>query len=207
MELKGDCRYFPGDRPCRSHKEQGISCSGCQHYSPVEHKILIIKLGAMGDVLRTTALLSPLKKKFPNSAVTWITLTPSLDLFLGNPLVHEVLDYRHDALPRILSEKFDLVINPDADKLSSSLAALARGKKKLGFGLDSQGMVFCFNKEAERWLEMGAFDHLKKANGLTYQEIILNLCQLPKEEHPLILHLLPEELAMGENFAAEHFLS
>jgi ADP-heptose:LPS heptosyltransferase len=206
MELKGDCRYFPGDRPCRFHKEQGISCPGCQHYSPVEHKILIIKLGAMGDVLRTTALLSPLKKKFPNSAVTWVTLTPSLDLFLGNPLVQEVLDYRHDALARILTEEFDLIINPDADKLSSSLAALARGKKKLGFGLDSQGTVFCFNKEAERWLEMGAFDHIKKANRLTYQEIILDLCHLPKEEHPIVLHLLPEESAIGEKFAAEHFL-
>lgn len=206
MELKSDCRYFYGDRPCKFHKEKGISCSDCSHYSPVRHKILISKLGALGDVLRTTSILSPLKKKFPDSAITWITLTPSLDLFLGNPLVYEVLDYRYDALPRILTEEFDLIINPDAEKLSSSLAVLARGKKKLGFGLDSRGMVFCFNKEAEMWLEMGAFDHLKKANRLTYQEIVLNLCQLPKEDHPIVLHLLPEELAFGEKFASERLL-
>jgi heptosyltransferase-2 len=206
MKLKRDCRHFPGDRPCRFHKEQGISCPDCNYYSPVKHKILIIKLGAMGDVLRTTSLLTPLKKQFPESAVTWVTLTPSVDLFLGNPFVDEVLDYCHDALPRILAEEFDLIISPDADKLSSSLAALARGKKKLGFGLDSRGLVSCFNKEAERWLEMGAFDHLKKANRLTYQEIILTICQLPKGKHPIILRLLPDELAVGDAFVSEHRL-
>jgi len=160
----------------------------------------------MGDVLRTTALLAPLRKKFPESAITWVTLPPSLDLFLGNPLVYEVLDYRSEALPRILTEEFDLILNPDAEKLSSSLAVLARGREKLGFGLDARGTVFCFNKEAERWLEMGAFDHRKRANQSTYQEIVLNICQLPNQEGPLVLHLLPEEVALGETFASEHLL-
>ncbi len=207
MKLKRNCRYFPGDRPCKFHKEKGIICSDCPYYSPINHKILIIKLGAMGDVLRTTAILTPLKKKFPNSTITWVTLTSSLDLFQGNPYVNEVLDYRHDALPRIMTEEYDLIINPDTDKLSSSLATLARGKKKLGFGLDSKGVVFCFNPEAELWLEMGAFDDLKKNNRLTYQEIILNICQLPKEDYPIVLNLLPEELEIGKRFASENLLS
>ena len=206
MKLKSDCRHFPGDRPCKFHKEKGTSCSDCLHYAPIDHKILIIKLGAMGDVLRTTAILSPLKKKFPNSTVTWVTLTPSLDLFLGNPFVNEVLDYCYDALPRIMAEEYDLIINPDADKLSASLTVLARGRKKLGFGMDQQGVIFCFNQEAEIWLKMGAFDDLKKANQLTYQEILLNICQLPREDYPIVLKLLPEELELGKRFASEHLL-
>lgn len=207
MRLKCDCRYFPGDRPCRFHKETGICCPECSHYAPVTQKILIIKLGAMGDVLRTTALLSPLKRKYPQSHITWVTLTPSLDFFLGNTLVDTVLDYRFDALPRLLGEEYDLVINPDAEKLSASLARAARGKEKLGFGLDEHGAIVPLNPEAEHWLEMGAFDELKKANASTYQELILDLCRLPRSAHPIILTLSPQERAYGVRFAQEHGLS
>lgn len=207
MRLKPDCRHFPGDRPCRFHKESGTCCPECPHYASSTQKILIIKLGAMGDVLRTTALLQPLKKRYPESHITWVTLTPSLAFFAGNGLVDAVLDYRFDALPRLLTEEYDLVLNPDAEKLSAALASLARGKEKLGFGLDGQGAVFAFNPEAEHWLEMGAFDDWKKANTSTYQEIILRLCRLPQSAHPLILSLSPQERDIGIRFAQAHGLS
>lgn len=207
MKLHIDCRHFPGDRPCTFHKGKGTSCPDCPHYAPVTNKILIIKLDAMGDVLRTTAILPSLKRKFPESFITWLTLTPSMDFFIGNQLVNEVLDYRFDALPRIIVEEYALVINPDTNKLSSSLASVAQGKEKLGFGLDRSGVVFPFNPEAERWLELGAFDDLKKANQLTYQEIVLTMCRLPKDDYPVVLNLLPAELELGEKFAEEHHLS
>ena len=35
-------------------------------------KILLVKLGALGDVLRTTPLLTALKAKYPASKVHWI---------------------------------------------------------------------------------------------------------------------------------------
>ena len=71
-----DCRYFKGDRPCKPHKEEGVICQDCPHYDPVSHRILIIKLGAIGDVIRTTPLLTPLRDKYPNSEITWMTWTP-----------------------------------------------------------------------------------------------------------------------------------
>ena len=193
MNLKNDCRHFPGDRPCIFHKQEGITCPNCFHYAPIKQKVLIVKLGAMGDVLRTTALLKPLKKQFPESFVTWVTRAPSQDFFIGNRLVDEVLDVSQDALPRILAEEYEVVLNPDADRLSASLATIAQAKEKRGFGLDRQGTVFPFNPEAEPWLEMGVFDEVKKANQLTYQAIILELLKLPGEDHPIVLDLLPEE--------------
>ena len=51
-----DCRYFLGDRPCVWHKRTGVVCE-CEHYERVTGRVLIIKLDAMGDVLRTTCLL------------------------------------------------------------------------------------------------------------------------------------------------------
>ncbi len=60
--LKYDCKYFNGDRPCKHNKLSGTICNECTYYEPIGLKILIIKLDAIGDVLRTTSILKPLKK-------------------------------------------------------------------------------------------------------------------------------------------------
>ncbi|MCX7766040.1 MAG: hypothetical protein N2246_04970, partial [Candidatus Sumerlaeia bacterium] len=51
--IKFDCKYYLGYKPCG----KSLMCEGCQYYAPMGKRILIIKLGAMGDVLRTTPLL------------------------------------------------------------------------------------------------------------------------------------------------------
>ncbi len=59
---KRDCRSYLGKYACDSIRfENYTSCEDCKFYEPIGEKILIIKLGAMGDVLRTTPLLSALK--------------------------------------------------------------------------------------------------------------------------------------------------
>jgi len=59
-EIKYECRYFQGDIPCKPHKVHGVHCidkrgKPCTHYQQTDKKILIIKLGAIGDVIRTTS--------------------------------------------------------------------------------------------------------------------------------------------------------
>ena len=67
-----DCKYFPLDRPCIYQKNENAVCSSCKNYKQIKQtsenltKILIIKLGAMGDVLRTTFVLEGLNQKFKN---------------------------------------------------------------------------------------------------------------------------------------------
>ena len=63
ITLKSDCIFFPGNKPCKPHKETGVTCENCNLYKPVGQKILIIKLDALGDVLRTTSILHALKEK------------------------------------------------------------------------------------------------------------------------------------------------
>ena len=50
------CQYFLGDRPCVWHKQNGLLCE-CEEYKPWKGSTAIVKLDAMGDVLRTTCLL------------------------------------------------------------------------------------------------------------------------------------------------------
>jgi len=54
--LKLDCSFFSRDRPCGYHKTDGVKCDDCQYYSLIGFEIFIIKLDAMGDVLRTTSM-------------------------------------------------------------------------------------------------------------------------------------------------------
>ncbi len=201
-----DCRYYRGDRPCDFHKSAGVVCRDCPHYSPAGEKILLIKLDAPGDVLRTTSLLPGLKKRFPECYLTWITRAGSLPLFLHNPLVDRVLPLQPDGLVSILSETFDLSLNLDTSPLSSSLQALVRAGEKKGFTLDGSGRVAPCGPEAETWLEMSVFDNLKRANRKTCQTLIREIAGLPPPDGEIVLNLSPEEIARGGEFARENGL-
>lgn len=132
--LKLDCRYFKGDRPCAYHKETCIIFNDCSYYNPVGFKILIIKLDAMGDVLRTTTILHPLKSKYKGSQITWCTKNDSAE-FLHNAFIDEVIVYENDTALRLLCEKYDLVINLDSSKKSIALTTIAKGGIKKGLYL------------------------------------------------------------------------
>jgi ADP-heptose:LPS heptosyltransferase len=193
LELRRDCRHFPGDRPCNFHKETGVTCSECRHFSERGSRVLVVKLDALGDVLRTTSLLPSIKRAYDPSYVTWITSPAALDLFKGNDLVDEVIPAGEGALAALLARDFDIVINPDASAASCAIASAARGGKKYGFILDPRGCVEPLNAAAERWLLMGSFDGLKRDNRKTYQEIIHGICELDREGQHIVLGLTEDE--------------
>ncbi len=199
--LKYDCLHFPGDRPCKPHKETGVTCDVCDQYKPIEQKIIIIKLDALGDVLRTTSILHALKKKHPGSFISWFTRKNSKDLFINNDLVDEVLIYEDmSSTMRVEIEEYDIVINLDPSANSAAIASTAKGITKYGFGLNSKGKVYPFNKAAEEWFEMGAFDNLKKQNKKSYQQIIHEICDLEYEKGEIIIELTEEEYKYKNNF-------
>ncbi|MFH1037090.1 MAG: glycosyltransferase family 9 protein [PVC group bacterium] len=201
--IKKDCRYYLGDRPCRFHKAQGVKCKDCSHYSPFSDKILVIKLDAVGDVLRTTSILPGLKKQFPESHLTWITGEASLPVFINNPFVDRVLPLQPDGLICARAEKFRLSINLDTAPMSASLHALVRAGEKKGFTLDRDGRVSACGPSAEEWLRMSVFDDAKKANHRTCQAIMREILELPPPDGEIVLNLLPEELLRARRFAEE----
>lgn len=199
--LKHDCKHFPGDRPCFFHKATGIKCDDCPYYEPVTFKILIIKLDAVGDVLRTTCILPGLKEKYPQSHITWLTRSNAKEIFYNNKLVDRVLEFEKIETNYLLSvEEFDLVLNLDSSPLSSAICSATKGKEKLGYGLDKKGKVFPINPEAEEWFIMGAFDDVKKKNTKTYQSIILEIARLKTKDFPIIINLDEGEKKFAEKF-------
>ncbi|MBZ0199850.1 MAG: glycosyltransferase family 9 protein [Ignavibacteriaceae bacterium] len=207
MILKTDCKFFPGDRPCSFNKNLGIKCDDCKYYSPVIYKILIIKLEAAGDVLRTTSLLFALKDKYPNSHICWITKRNSIPLFNNNILIDEVIAFEAPELnARLQTEEFDLLIHPDASPVSSAIASIVKAKEKRGYILNTKGKVVPANSAAEEWLEMGAFDDLKKKNKKTYQQILHEIAEVDYNKGEIIINLSPAELLFLEDFRKRNAL-
>jgi heptosyltransferase-2 len=196
-EIAWDCRFFLGDRPCVWHKRTGVLCT-CDHYEPIEERILIVKLDAMGDVLRSTALLGPLKAAHPRASITWITRKESVPLLQKNPYVTEVLEIGPEATVHLQTRVFDRVINLDASKISAALATAARSERKDGFVLDVRGIVQPTNEAARQWLEAGLFDDIKRQGRATYQERMAAILGLTGAEHRYVFVLVDDEVARAK---------
>jgi heptosyltransferase-2 len=173
FELKHDCRHVRWDRPCAPHKRRGKVCATCDEYDPVQHRVLMVKLAATGDVLRTTSFLHAIHDTWRGARVSWLTRPAAVELFAGNPLVDEVLS-TDDAVTaaRLSTEEFDVVLCPDADPDAAALAAMPRARERRGFVRNAVGRVVALGEGARRWFEMGVDDARKRANTRTYQALV-----------------------------------
>lgn len=161
-------------------------------------KIAIIKLGALGDVVRTLSILPALKKKYPDSEVYWITKPESLELFEGNPYVKKVY-----SVPCEINEKFDILYNFDIEEEATELAKTIHADKKYGFYSDS-GYPAAYNTGAEYYLNSLFDDELKRENKKTYQQMIFEAAELEysKEHCPIFLN--KKDLDYAEKFVKEN---
>ncbi len=190
MKLRLDCRHFNGEKPCKYN----FPCSGCDYYSPMGTKVLIIKLAAMGDVLRTTALLHGLRRKYNPIHITWLVDKESVPLLELNPYVDRVLVKDLDSTLRLQVESFDILVNLDKAIPAASLATLVKAKEKFGFGLSPQGNMYPLNKEAEYSFDLGLSDELKfRKNTKTYQELSYESLGLSYHNDEYILNLSPAD--------------
>lgn len=176
-------------------------------YDPKKKKVLIIKLGEMGDVLRTTPLLLGLKKKYNDILIYWLTKPESIDLLKNNPLIDRILSYNQETILRLAYENFDIVFNFEIDTPATLLANISKAEKKYGYFFHEKGVTKCFNKGAENYLRIAFNDELKKKNRKSYQEMMFEVAELPYAHEKYILEITDEIIAFGEKFLQENNLS
>lgn len=181
MNINIDCKYYFGSKPCKFHKLDKRLCDECENYEKVGKRILIVKLEALGDVLRTTSILPSLNNKYPDSQVTWVTKDNAKILLKNNSFVNRILSVDGNYLSVILNEEFDIGICLDADILSASVLSLAKCKEKFGLVADRYGRLIPANKKAEKWYLLGLNDELKKQNRDSYQKLMYEICKLEGE--------------------------
>jgi ADP-heptose:LPS heptosyltransferase len=133
---------------------------------------LIIKLGATGDVVRTTPLLRRL-----DGHMTWLTAAKNLEMLDGlRPSLRCICWDERQLVPDIT---YDLVINlEDSVEVASYLKTL-KWKQLFGAYADSDG-VLRYTEDASQWFDLSLIsrygreqaDKLKLLNRQTYQELI-----------------------------------
>ncbi|MBI4019230.1 MAG: glycosyltransferase family 9 protein [Candidatus Aenigmarchaeota archaeon] len=170
-----DCIFFRGDVPCKPHKEKGAKCK-CEFYIKRGKRILIIKLGAMGDVLRSTPITERLRKLYPGCEVTWISNYPDL----ARKAADIVMGFNERTVVTLMADEFDILYNFDKDKEACALASLVKAKMKKGFVLQD-GKCAPADKDAEHKFVTGVFDDESKKNTKTYQEEMFEIAGLDYE--------------------------
>lgn len=136
--------------------------------------ILIIKLNATGDVVRTTTLLHRLA-----GDITWVTAPNNVALLDGlRPNVRCVTwENRAQALDR----EYDLVISLEDETETAAFVKSSRHKQVFGAYLNGDSQVK-YTDDAKRWFDLSLIsvhgrqraDELKFLNRASYQELIFD---------------------------------
>ena len=158
-------------------------------------EILLIKLGALGDVVRTTGLLKPLRRRYAPCRVSWLTSREALPLLAGLPI--ERKGVLGSAPPRwLIEDSFDLVVCMDEEARAARAASAAKAAKLVGAYLDASGRVR-YTPDSEPIYGMSLLapdrrraDVLKRANRTSYPRLwarVLGLRGKNAEFRPLLM--------------------
>ncbi len=154
---KQDCLNFNGYKPCESYK----TCNNCDSYRVNDNIILIISLLGLGSVLMSMSILQPLKRKYPNSKIFFLTSTQAIPLVTNNQLVDTVLSFDMKDIITVMNIRFSLMINLDRSKHASSLANMIFAENKIGFSLNDNGTINYYNSEFSYLYDLGLDDELR----------------------------------------------
>lgn len=168
-----DCVHFNGYKPCRPHKETGIHCDQCDRHRAASFRILVLKVGLAGEVLRCTPLLRKLRQLYPEADITWVTSFPD---FVPGRWVDRLLKYTWETALRLQAERFDLVLSLDKDFDVCALAQRIEAKERRGFGLNEYGKIIPLDERTHHKWSTGIWDDLMLANTKHYVQEIFEIC-------------------------------
>jgi heptosyltransferase-2 len=134
--------------------------------------ILIVKLGATGDVVRTTPLLRRL-----SASVTWITAAKNCVLLDG--LADNLRHFSWEARARALDIPYDLIINLEDNLEVGLFLKKCRSAEIFGAYAESSKRLR-YTDNSKRWFDLSLIsahgklraDKLKFQNRQTYQELV-----------------------------------
>ena len=206
-----NCRSFSqfGGFACDLMKSEGYKdCSECMFYDKYDKKILIINLGAKGNIIRTTSLLRDIKSEDPNSFIVWVVDEKNKEILEGNKYVDRVMAYNLETVLKLKYEKFDYLYSLDTDAPGTVLASLVDSnnklEKKYGYYFDERGFTSTFNEEANYYLDIALSDKLTRENRKSFQEMIFKTCEKSFNGEKYIFELSKKAKEYGGEFARKY---
>jgi ADP-heptose:LPS heptosyltransferase len=155
-------------------------------------KVLIIKTGALGDVLRTTALLPALKRLYPEAETTWVTAPAALPLLEHNPLIDR-LTQLDGARAAWHTDVYDWVLSLDEEPATCHLASGMKAHCLSG-AYAAADATLRYTDDMAEWFVMGLLrpesegglaraNELKRENRRPYSNILYECLKLPLPVH------------------------
>ena len=101
-------------------------------------RILVVRLGSMGDVIHALPAVASLKHSFPHSRLSWVIKPRWAPLIERNPFVDEVILFNRTAREilatrrQLRRERFDLAVDLQGLIQSALVAASARADRIVG---------------------------------------------------------------------------
>jgi heptosyltransferase-1 len=159
--------------------------------------ILIVKLSAIGDVIHTLPALNAIRKAYPGAQITWLVEEAAHDLVknhtaldrvliskrqrwlreLRSPLFLSAIKEVYGFIKELRDTHYDMILDFQALLKSGILIALARGKRKIGFGKGLEHMEYSYLFLNER-LPAVSMEHHALSRGL----MLLNALGIPAPE-------------------------
>jgi len=167
--------------------------------------ILIVKTGALGDVLRTTSILPGLFKRYPRAEVTWVVAEEARSLLEGQAgVLPRVLDVdRTEELIEVLGgTRYSLVVSLEEELACCRVAGAVEADRLVGAYLDEGGEP-AYTEDSAAWFDMSLIsrlgrvraDELKALNQRTHPELLASALGIEAGRPSLPLSEAEEEQA------------
>jgi heptosyltransferase-2 len=179
--IQRQCRHFNGYKPCGLSDECDENCA---HKDLVSRRILLIHLGALGAVVRSTALLAAIHRKYPGAHLTWVTEAPADQLLKNHPRLDRVLTTSPADLLVLKALRFETAFVIDKSLKAIGVLASTQAKEILGFVADENQAIAPANPEAEELWSLGLSNHKKFfVNRKTENQLIAEALRLSPYAH------------------------
>jgi heptosyltransferase-2 len=148
-------------------------------------KILVVKHGALGDVVRTSYFAGPLRRKYGSALnLSWITAPAAVPLIARNPHIDRAITSFDDAC----GETFDIVYSLDDE--DEVVACVSRLRCARIVGVHLEGGQITYSADSAAWFDMGLrsrfgklrADELKKLNSRSHGEIFAEMFEVDGAE-------------------------
>lgn len=195
------CRFFTGYRPCPVASKHNTICPS-KYCSKIDKKILIVEMGGIGSVLRTTAVAKEYKSKFPDSHITFLTTERGVNVLTLSPYVDRAFNFDLASYVTLLEEEFDEVSNFEVAPHAAALTMKVKAPVKKGFGFSSLGKPKLLNDEAHELFLFQVDNEFRANNKKSIQQLLLESVGFKWREQFYDV-VYPEQ----ENEIVEEFLS
>ncbi len=148
--------------------------------------ILIVKLGALGDVVRTSYFAKRLKEKHKKLRLSWITEKNAVPLLESNPYIDDIwTDFKE-----CQEHQFSIIYSLDDEVDTVKLVSGLNTHKIVGAYYDFIKEVVTYDDSAASWFDMGLnskhgkvwADQAKRENKLSHGKIFSKIFQVEYPE-------------------------